>query len=179
MDRLGGNLGQGGLDPAISEVVHEPVASGKAGSGAERLVISPEALRALPADFIKRHGILPLQIDRGTIRIAAASPCDRRVVDDIRLLTGLEVEECPAPADQIKAQIAESYQVTVEQMIENLGPERAANGEGKNLHDIEVMANEPTVVNLVNVIISTAMRERASDIHLVPFENTLQLRYRD
>src|SRR4029078_4698947 len=48
----------------------------------------------------------------------------------------------------------------------------------KNLHDIEVMANEPTVINLVNVIISTALRERASDIHLVPFEETLQLRYR-
>src|SRR4029078_12067701 len=48
----------------------------------------------------------------------------------------------------------------------------------KNLHDIEVMANEPTVINLVNVIISTALRERASDIHLVPFEDTLQLRYR-
>ena len=42
-------------------------------------------------------------------------------------------------------------------MIENLSPERAANGEGKNLHDIEVMANEPTVVNLVNLIISTAL----------------------
>jgi type II secretory ATPase GspE/PulE/Tfp pilus assembly ATPase PilB-like protein len=40
------------------------------------------------------------------------------------------------------------------------------------------MANEPTVVNLVNVIVSTAVRERASDIHLVPFESTLQLRYR-
>jgi len=40
------------------------------------------------------------------------------------------------------------------------------------------MANEPTVVNLVNLIISTALRERASDIHLVPFEETVQLRYR-
>ena len=40
------------------------------------------------------------------------------------------------------------------------------------------MANEPTVVNLVNLIISTAIRERASDIHFVPFENSLQLRYR-
>ena len=51
-------------------------------------------------------------------------------------------------------------------------------GEAKNLHDIEVMANEPTVINLVNVIISTALRERASDIHLVPFEGTVELRYR-
>src|SRR5678810_608046 len=40
------------------------------------------------------------------------------------------------------------------------------------------MANEPTVINLVNLILSTAIRERASDIHLVPFEDSLQLRYR-
>src|SRR5438045_6163971 len=63
-------------------------------------------------------------------------------------------------------------------MIENLNPEQGATVENKNLHDIEVMANEPTVINLVNLIISTALRERASDIHMVPFEDTLQLRYR-
>ena len=63
-------------------------------------------------------------------------------------------------------------------MIENLRPEPGLAIEGKDLHDIEVMANEPTVVNLVNLIISSALRERASDIHLVPFEDTIQLRYR-
>src|SRR3954452_6568012 len=63
-------------------------------------------------------------------------------------------------------------------MIENLHPDRAATLETKNLHDIEVMANEPTVINLVNLIIATALRERASDIHLLPFEETLELRYR-
>jgi type II secretory ATPase GspE/PulE/Tfp pilus assembly ATPase PilB-like protein len=74
--------------------------------------------------------------------------------------------------------MAECYQMTVEKMIEHLNPEHSVITEGRTLHDIEVMANEPTVINLVNVIISTALRERASDIHLVPFEQTLQLRYR-
>jgi type II secretory ATPase GspE/PulE/Tfp pilus assembly ATPase PilB-like protein len=68
--------------------------------------------------------------------------------------------------------------MTVEKMIEHLNPEHSVSTEGRTLHDIEVMANEPSVINLVNVIISTALRERASDIHLVPFEQTLQLRYR-
>jgi type II secretory ATPase GspE/PulE/Tfp pilus assembly ATPase PilB-like protein len=63
-------------------------------------------------------------------------------------------------------------------MIEDLSPENTTAVESKNLHDIEVMANEPTVVNLVNLIISSALRERASDIHLVPFQQTLQLRFR-
>ena len=142
-----------------------------------KLEISPEIIRVLPSDFIKRNCLLPFAVGNGTVRIATATPGNQRVVDDIRLLSGLEVEEVAAPAEEIAAKIAECYQVTVEKMIENLNPEQS-NGEVKNLHDIEVMANEPTVVNLVNLIISTALHERASDIHLVPFEDSLQLRYR-
>jgi type II secretory ATPase GspE/PulE/Tfp pilus assembly ATPase PilB-like protein len=155
------------------------------GEGATRLAgstskpeVSTDAVRAIPAEFAKRHRIVPVGIDATTIRILTESPGQQQVIDDIRLLTGLEVEESEAPAAVIAEKIAQSYQVTVERMIENLSPERTANGEGKNLHDIEVMANEPTVVNLVNLIISTAVRERASDIHLVPFEQSIQLRYR-
>jgi type IV pilus assembly protein PilB len=139
---------------------------------------SLEALRIIPAEFAKRHCLLPLSMRNGTIQVAAAEPGNLRVIEDLRLLSGLEVEEWAAPAADILEKIAESYRVTVEQMIENLHPQHEGGGESRTLHDIEVMANEPTVINLVNVIISTALRERASDIHLVPFENSLQLRYR-
>src|ERR1041385_1811346 len=142
------------------------------------LTVSPEALRSLPADFVKRNRILPYKIENGTLHIATDKPGNQRLIEDIRLLSALEVKEAAAPAEQVLEKIAECYQVTVEQMIEGLHPEQAAAADVKNLHDIEVMANEPTVINLVNLIISTALRERASDIHLVPFENSLQLRYR-
>jgi len=143
-----------------------------------RLAVPPEAVRTLPADFAKRHRVLPFELRNGTVCIATAEPGNARVIEDIRLLTGLEVEEFAAPADDIADKIAECYQVTVEKMIESLNPEQAGSLEGKNLHDIEVMANEPTVINLVNLIISSALKERASDIHLMPFEGVLQLRYR-
>src|SRR5438445_1993604 len=142
------------------------------------LAASLEAVRALPADFVKRHQVLPFKISDGTLHIATAAPGNQRVIDDIRLLSGLEVHEGEASGSEVLEKIAECYQVTVEQMIENLHPEHDGAAEIKNLHDIEVMANEPTVINLVNLIISTALRERASDIHVVPFENSLQLRYR-
>ncbi|MBC8095372.1 MAG: type II/IV secretion system protein [Akkermansiaceae bacterium] len=142
------------------------------------LTIAPEILKCLPVAFVQGHKVLPLALHQGTLHIATTESGNQRVIDDIRLLTGLEVEEVEFPANEVLEKIAECYQVTVEKMIEKLSPDRATNGESKNLHDIEVMANEPTVVNLVNVIISTALRERASDIHLVPFEDTIQLRYR-
>ena len=163
----------------MQEPVAQPVTNG-AGRGATlaKRNISVDAIRLLPAEFVKRHRIIPLEIEHGVLHIATADPGNQRLVDDVRLVSGLEVKEFEAPANEILEKIAECYQITVEQMVENLNPELAAAVENRNLHDIEVMANEPTVINLVNVIISTALRERASDIHFVPFEGTLQLRYR-
>jgi type II secretory ATPase GspE/PulE/Tfp pilus assembly ATPase PilB-like protein len=152
--------------------------SNRRAEGLTQLSISPEATRALPLEFVKRHRVLPVAVWDGTLEVATAELGNRRVIDDIRLLTGLEVQEFEAPAGEILEKMAECYQITVEKMIENLHPEHGITTEGRTLHDIEVMANEPSVINLVNVIISTALRERASDIHLVPFEQTLQLRYR-
>jgi type IV pilus assembly protein PilB len=143
-----------------------------------RLTASPEAVRALPAEYVKTHHILPLAIRDGILHVATANPGDARLIEDIRLLSGLEVSEEAASENEIAEKIAEIYLVTVEKMIEDLSPDAAVGAEGRNLHDIEVMANEPTVINLVNLILSTALRERASDIHLVPFEDHLQLRYR-
>ena len=145
---------------------------------AGRPAVSNGAERLLPVEFVQRHRVFPIKVHNGILQLATADPGNQRVMDDIRLLTGLEVEEIATPAAEIAEKISTNSQVTVEQMIEDLSPERTNAGEGKNLHDIEVMANEPTVVNLVNLIISTAIRERASDIHLVPFENFVQLRYR-
>src|SRR5688572_26455839 len=166
--------------PEAQEVVTTSVGSANAnGNGRPRkLEASPEAVRLLPAHFVKRNRVLPLEVRDGMLRVATAELGNQRVIDDIRLLSGLEVDEIPAEASEILEKIAECYQITVEQMVENLSPGQGATAESRNLHDIEVMANEPTVINLVNVIISTALRERASDIHLVPFEEALQLRYR-
>ena len=161
------------LAPKIQEL--EPVIDPAAVS---QFSATPEALRALPTDFVKRHRVLPLKISAGALHIATAEPGNVRVIEDIRLLTGLEVVEEYFSATEIAGTVSSRYSVTVEKMIENLGGDRASNAEGKTLHDIEVMANEPTVVNLVNLIVATALKERASDIHFVPFENSLQLRYR-
>ena len=158
--------------------IPERQGSGRRLGSLAKLNASPEAIRALPLDFVKRYRVLPFGIHNGMIHVATSDPGNQRVIDDIRLLSGLEVEEFVAPGPEILEKIVECYRVTVEQMIENLNPDQSSTVESRNLHDIEVMANEPTVINLVNVIISTALRERASDIHLVPFEKTLQLRYR-
>jgi type IV pilus assembly protein PilB len=169
---------QGVLEVRTSATVSS-TGSGMNGPGSlAKLTIPPEAIRLLPIDFVKRHRVLPLAIHDGTLDIATAELGNQRLIDDIRLLSGLEVQEFQAAPNEILEKIGECYQVTVEKMIESLNPEPETATEGRNLHDIEVMANEPTVINLVNLIISTAIRDRASDIHIVPFEENIQLRYR-
>ena len=82
-----------------------------------KLEISPEAIRMLPVEFIKANAVLPFAIRNGTLLVITAEPGNQRVIDDIRLLSGLEVEEAVAPAPQILEKIAECCQVTVEKMI--------------------------------------------------------------
>src|SRR5580693_7952499 len=132
------NESKGGVDMDNNLTVPDDInsgdqpATGKPVWGQPRLAVSPDAVRSLPAEFARKHRVLPLEVRNGILRIATASPADQRVIDDIRLLTGLEVEEAEAPAAQVMEQIAECYQVTVERMIEDLGPGHGANGEGKN-----------------------------------------------
>lgn len=131
-----------------------------------------------PADFVQEHVVIPLGVQGDRVLIGAGGELEESTLDDIRLLTGREVDIIKYEEQDILDKISDSYDVTVESMIENLSPENQAAIEGGNLHSIEVMANEPSVVNLVNLIISSAIQERASDIHILPFEDKLDLRYR-
>ena len=86
----------GQIRPA-PELVFEPDGSGGLLGSLAKFNVSPQAIRALPADFVKRHRVLPFKIHNGTIHIATAEPGNQRVIDDIRLLSGLEVQESEAP----------------------------------------------------------------------------------
>ncbi len=140
--------------------------------------IDRKFIELFPADFVQEKIVIPLKADPHKILVGAAAPPEQATIEDIKLLTGREVHIAIYDESEILDKISESYEVTVESMIEGLSPEDQAAIDDGNLHSIEVMANEPTVVNLVNLILSSAIQERASDIHLVPYEEKLDLRYR-
>src|SRR3569623_271780 len=79
--------GNGANDASVSE----PIPS------VANLSIAPEVIRLLPADFDKRNRILPVERQNGSIRIATAEPGNQQVIEDIRLFTGLEVDEWEVP----------------------------------------------------------------------------------
>src|SRR5262245_47102487 len=68
--------------------------------------ISSEAVKLLPAEFVKRNRVLPIKLVGGTLHIATEQPGNQRVIEDIRLLTGFEVEEIEVSGSEVLSKIA-------------------------------------------------------------------------
>jgi len=142
--------------------------------------ILPNVVNLVPAEFALRHCILPLTKENGSLTVAAVDPSELQVFDDLRMLTGYEIEIVLARRKELLENIERYFGASIEKMIANLSPtdEDSPIIVSDNISDLQQLASEPTVVNLVNLIIFQAVQEDASDIHIEPFENELKIRYR-
>lgn len=142
--------------------------------------VTPEVIALLPPDIAFRHVVLPLERRDGTLVVAGADPTDLAALEDIKVVTGLDVELVLARRVELLKRIEECFGTSVEQMIANMSTESASLGgdEATDISDLRELAREPTVINLVNLIIFQAVEETASDIHIEPFEGKLIVRYR-
>ncbi len=145
----------------------------------EEVSISNEVLKSLPPRFVYRKRLVPIGRENGTLRVAMSDAFDNYVLDEIRLVTGLKVEQVLAPRDEIEKLIKTHYGVggdTVEAMVG--GDDLQVMGGAESTEDLLEMAQEASVIKLVNEIILEAINERASDIHVEPYEHDLDIRYR-
>ena len=141
--------------------------------------IEDDAIRSLPSRFVYRNHLAPISCKDGKIKVATSDPFDLYIFDEIKLLTNLEVSPVLAPKDEIDKIIKDHYGVggdTVEEMADD--EQFALSGSEDDSQDLLQMAQEASVIKLVNEIILEAINERASDIHIEPFEKTLSIRYR-
>ena len=142
--------------------------------------IDPETRAALPTKFIYRKRLVPISRENGALRVATSDAFDMEVFDDIRLLTGAPVQPLLALRDDIEKVIKAHYGVggdTVDEMVGTGGLEVVRKG-AESSEDLLEMAQEASVIKLVNEIIIEAINERASDIHVEPYEHQLSIRYR-
>jgi type II secretion system protein E len=136
-----------------------------------------DALQIVPSEFAIRHKLLPLRQVDHTLTVAMADPLDIQSIDDLKLLTGYNIEAVLAsPADIVRA----GEQFYFSQMLQDAqGSEQASvEDEGTDVADLQKMAREELVIQLVNSIMNQAIQDRASDIHIEPFERELRVRYR-
>jgi type II secretion system protein E len=142
--------------------------------------IQPSVVNSVPAEFALRHCILPLVQQNGTLTVATIDPNDLQIFDDLRMLTGFEIEVVLARKKALLENIERYFGASIEKMIANLSTsdDEIISHSSDEIGDLQAMAREPTVINLVNLIIFQAVEENASDIHIEPFENELKVRYR-
>jgi general secretion pathway protein E len=146
--------------------------------------LDPSLVSKVPIAFSKKHKIVPIKVEDGVLTVAAVDPLNYEPLDDLRLILGCgEIRTVLSSEREVIQAINRFYEQgtdTPEEMIETLDTE---NGD-LLLHQLEEtedlldVSDEAPVIRLVNLILFQAVKERASDIHIEPFQKELKVRYR-
>ncbi len=145
--------------------------------------VGGEVIGLVPAELVSKYNILPLWREDGRLAVAMTDPFQPQVMEDLRLVTGCPVQRYYADPTQLENAVLRFYGSNVARMLDDLAPAepRADDDSGNGdfspakLHEL---AREPSLVNLVNLIIFEAIDARASDIHIEPFEHDVKIKYR-
>ena len=143
--------------------------------------IADDVLRCVPADLAQRYQVLPLEMHDGQLDLAMADPFDLQAVDDLGAVCGLKVVRHYARPSELADGIRQHYGTSAARMADSLateveGAELAATEDAiGHLHEL---AREPSLINLLNLIVLEAVQDDASDIHIEPFESQLKVKYR-
>jgi general secretion pathway protein E len=144
--------------------------------------LDPELLNELPVDWARSRCALPLRHE-GRLAVATADPSDCAAIEDLTVLLGAEAEPLLAPRKEILSAIERAYYRRKDSAGTYLKEmpaetERPKAGSGPASVDLLRMADGAPVTQLVNLILLEAVKARASDVHVEPFENHLRVRYR-
>jgi general secretion pathway protein E/type IV pilus assembly protein PilB len=167
-----GHVGQHELLEVMSEQLDLPLID------LDSTDIDVETLRSLPARLVYRKKLVPLARHNGRMTVATCDPYDLYAMDELRLLTGLEVEPVLAPAEDIDKVIKTHYGVGGDTVDEMMSDDLEVIDDNEQSEDLLEMAQEASVIKLVNEIFLEAINERASDIHIESYESGMAIRYR-
>ena len=155
--------------------------------GAELPEVPAEVANLLPADFCRKRIVVPLSLQGKTLRLALADPMDYSTTQDVEFRTAKRVAAVVASLTQIQSLIRQVYPVEAPANLDALAT-LGVRGEVETVGDLEIEVIDPAklakdtqmppVIRLVNQILSGAAENGASDIHIEPKENHLQVRYR-
>jgi general secretion pathway protein E len=142
--------------------------------------LSPErhVLETLPTKLVYKQSCVPIERHNGTLTIATSDPFEITALDELRLLTGCTIELVLADEDELTKFIRAHYGVGGD-TLDQLSADRDDQTEvaAGDADDIE-QAQEASVIKLVNDLLVEAVSERATDVHIEPYENELIVRYR-
>ena len=142
----------------------------------------PQVLSLLDESIMRKYTLVPLRHDNnnaGALQVAMADPMNILAMDDINIITGMQVVPILANAQDINAFLDKAFgQQQAQNIVELYKREQGDNNkEAEKENNARREENAPIVV-LINNIIEQAVRQRASDIHIEPMEKTVRVRYR-
>jgi type IV pilus assembly protein PilB len=145
--------------------------------------IDPEALKLIPKDICEKHGCIPISKAGNNIVLAMTDPSNIFARDDIQFLTRCKVEAVVATEAAVSAAIERSYagKVTYETImteIERDATEGTQVGINVQVVDVEKSKDDAPVIKFVNLLLTEAIKLRASDIHIEPYEKRFRIRLR-
>jgi general secretion pathway protein E len=146
--------------------------------------LDPSLVSRVPIAFSKKHKMVPIKVEDGILTVATVNPLNYEGLDDLRLILGCqEIRPVLGSEREVIRAINRFYEQradTPEEMIQSLDTESS----NRLLHELEEtedlldVSDEAPVIRLVNLILFQAVKERASDIHIEPFQKELKVRYR-
>src|SRR5579872_1582738 len=150
--------------------------------------IDPNVVKLIPHETARKHQILPLSRVGASLTIAMVDPTNVFAMDDIKFMTGFNIEPVVASESSIMERIDRAY-ATPEDEAENLDDIMASMGDEADVElqaeaeelatsDLEKSAEEAPIVKLVNLILTDAVKRGASDIHIEPYEKEYRVRFR-
>ncbi len=152
--------------------------------------IDPAVVKLIPFETAKRYQILPLSRVGASLTIAMVDPTNVFAMDDIKFMTGFNIEPVVASESSILEGIDKSYGSTrakeedLETVMQSMSElnesdvELQAEEQQMELSELEKAADEAPVVKLVNIVLGDAVKRGASDIHIEPYEKEFRVRFR-
>jgi type IV pilus assembly protein PilB len=142
-------------------------------------------VRYIPIEFAQKNQVVPLKLQGNLLTVAVIDPLETKIFDSIEKLTNMEVEPVICSEMEINQLISSMYgmQSDLGDIMENMEIESKSKEDSEAQEEIQItslqdQAGEALVVRLTNSIFAQAVRSRASDIHISPQQNTVQLRFR-
>ena len=156
----------------------------------EHFEISEDVIKRIPSDIARKYMLIPITRTGSTLTVAMADPTNIYALDDIKFLTGLNVEPVVASELSIKKAIDKYYgsetQIELRKVVEDLEGDFAEDADLEVVEDEEEIdleslvasVEEAPVVKFVNMMLMDAVKKGASDIHVEPYEKYYRVRFR-
>jgi type IV pilus assembly protein PilB len=149
--------------------------------------IDSSVVKLIPEETAKRYQILPLSRVGASLTIAMVDPTNVFAMDDIKFMTGFNIEPVVASESAIMEAIEKAYggsqqESNVDELLASMGDEAdvelQAEQDDIDLAELEKSADEAPIVKLVNIVMTDAVKRGASDIHIEPYEKEYRVRFR-